>query len=267
MSHRGFSDRHGFRPPYREITIREDAPTKVRDAVIMLARQAEMTPHEMREDICAVLLETPDPNNWSNYPNIWNEVLSLIKRCPWYKVYDIAEALHWTLSEGGADVAEQYEDRLNQCFREHGIGWEMRDGKVVFRGEGTFSQTTKEAEESLKLSGRERAANEIREALKDISRRPEPDVTGSIQHAMAALEATARHITGRPNSTLGKLAGLLGLPSPLDSAVQKLWGFASERARHVREGQTVDTSEAELIVGVACAVCVFLSQRRPQTPF
>ena len=34
------------------------------------------------------------------------------------------------------------------------------------------------------------------EALRDISRRPEPDVTGSIQHVCAAMEATARDLAG-----------------------------------------------------------------------
>ena len=55
----------------------------------------------------------------------------------------------------------------------------------------------------LDETGLKRAANEMREALRDISRRPEPDITGAIQHAMAALEATAREATGQSNPTLG----------------------------------------------------------------
>ena len=78
---------------------------------------------------------------------------------------------------------------------------------------------------------------------------------------MAALEATAREITGQPNPTLGKLVSLLDLPAPLDQAVHKLWGYASDRGRHIREQQDVDHAEAELIVTVAGSVCAFLVQR------
>ena len=95
----------------------------------------------------------------------------------------------------------------------------------------------------------------------DISRRPAPDTTGAIQHAMAALEATAREVAGQPNPTLGKLVPMLSLPAPLDQAVHKLWGYASDRGRHVREQQTVDTTEAELIVAVSGSLCAFLTQR------
>ena len=59
--------------------------------------------------------------------------------------------------------------------------------------------------------------------------------------------------------TLGKLIRDLNLTAPLDKAVHALWGFSSERARHMREGQTVSTDEAELVVLVACALCTFLS--------
>jgi hypothetical protein len=44
-------------------------------------------------------------------------------------------------------------------------------------------------------------------------------------------------------------------------AVEKLWGFASDRARHLREGKNVSGDEAELVVSVACAVCAFLGKR------
>jgi predicted DNA binding CopG/RHH family protein len=106
-----------------------------------------------------------------------------------------------------------------------------------------------------------RMALEIHEALHDISRRPKPDRTGAIQHAIAALECTAREVTGEPNATLGALIPKLNLPKPLDVATEKLWGFASDRTRHMREGKGVSDDEAELIVSVSCAVSAFLSKR------
>ena len=104
------------------------------------------------------------------------------------------------------------------------------------------------------------AAQEIHEALQDLSRRPRPDITGSVQHALAALECVARDVADDSKATLGaiikKYPGLL--PPPLDAAVDKLWGFASEHGRHLREGREPAREEAELAVHVAAAVATYL---------
>lgn len=256
-----FSERHGYKPPEVEISVREDAPPDLRFAIVAIAEEAGMKPTAMRRIICGVLLAQPDHSNWSEYPNVWEEVQHHIAECPWSKVYDIAEALHSAIVHTKPDRAEEFSDRLNQFFRERGIGWDMREGRILFRGSEVFTHTTLEATTSLKDANLRTTANEIEEALRDISRRPVPDVTGAIQHSIAALESTARDVTGQPNATLGKLIRPLGLPAPLDKAVEKLWGYASNRARHVREGQEVHTAEAELIVSVACSLCTFLVKR------
>ena len=143
--------------------------------------------------------------------------------CEWYKVYDIAEAI-WRALEHDPDRQQEFEHELNRFFREKGIGWELKnpDG-IVFRGSEAFGAATSEAAQVLKETGRETAAAEIHEALRDISRRPDPDRTGAIQHAIAALECTARDVTGDSKATLGALVPKLDLPKPLDVAVEKLW--------------------------------------------
>ena len=256
-----FSAREGHRPAAAPITIREEAPPELRGAILVLAQEAGMSPSPMRDLICQVLLVKPDTNNWSEYPNIWNEVDWLVMHAPWYKVYDIAEALYARIRFYGATATANFARRLNDFLVEKGIGWELRDGQIVHRGSGAFAKSTDDAPRILDSSGFQRAANEMREALGDISRRPAPDTTGAIQHAMAALEATAREVAGQPNPTLGKLVPMLSLPAPLGQAVHKLWGYASDRGRHVREQQTVDTTEAELIVAVSGSLCAFLAQR------
>lgn len=260
-----FSDRQGYRPSAAQITVREDAPSELRGAIPLIAEDAGMSPSSMRRVICGVLLVPPDRGNWSEYPNIRHEVDWLIEHAPWYKVYDVAEALYANLAAPGArnsPPADEFERRLNGFLVENGIGWELRNGRITRRGSEAFARSTHEVPDRLDESGFQRAGNEMREALRDISRRPEPDITGAIQHAMAALEATAREVTGQPNPTLGKLVPVLGLPAPLDQAVHKLWGYASDRGRHIREQQAVDHAEAELIVAVAGALCAFLAHRR-----
>ncbi len=261
-----FSDREGYRPSPARITVREDAPSNLREAISLLAQLAGMEPSSIRKVICHALLVRPDQGNWSEYPNIWNEVGLLMANAPWYKVYDIAEALYAKLADEAAwnpHLAEEFNLRLNEFFVDNGIGWELRDGQITHRGSDAFARSTHEIPVRLEKTGHQRAANEMREALRDISRRPEPDITGAIQHAMAALEATARTVTGQPNATLGKLVPMLNLTAPLDQAVHKLWGYASDRARHIKEQHVVDHSEAELIVSLAGSLCAFLSQRSP----
>lgn len=263
-----FSDRNNYRDlgMHVEITVREDAPDRLRSALPLIAKEAGLLPTFIRRIVCEVLLIRSDPNNWSEYPNVWEEVNELIATCPWFHVYDIAEKLHASIRQG-LEPAQRFRDRLNECFRTNGIGWEMQhDGQITFRGSEAFASTTKEAIAVLTDAGRTTSANEMHEALRDISRRPEPDVTGAIQHAIAALEATARDVTGKPDPTLGQLVDRLVLPDLLDTAVKKLWRYASDRARHGREGSVVGTPEAELLVSVAGALCTFLSRRRSGDP-
>lgn len=80
---------------------------------------------------------------------------------------------------------------------------------------------------------------------------------------MAALECTAREAVGDDRATLGELLKRYQnvFPKPLDDALSKMWGYASEMARHLRQGRTPSRAEAELIVGVAALACNYLASR------
>ncbi|WP_186392748.1 MULTISPECIES: AbiJ-NTD4 domain-containing protein [unclassified Pannonibacter] len=264
-SNRSFSQRFGYRVPDAEITVREEAPEAVRDGILMLGYGAGVGPDGMRELLCTVLLKRPDPNNWSS-GNVEREVSGLIDNALWYKVYDFAERLYRKIGEPNYDgmAQQRFQEQLNQLFREQGVGWEMKEGILVARGSEAFAMATGHATEVMARSGAPTAANEIHEALRDISRRPKADITGAVQHAMAALECVARKVDGS-NDTLGQIIKRLELPAPLDGALHKLWGFASEQGRHIQEGRDPAFEEAELVVTVASAVSVYLLRRRDKT--
>jgi hypothetical protein len=194
------------------------------------------------------------------------EVALAIRVCEWPAVYDFAEALYVALADQSLyeDAAQVYEERLNKLFRKRGVGWQMRSGRIEARGSEPFEAVTRKASETLEEHGRSTAAREIHEALGDLSRRPKPDVSGAITHAMAALECVMGDLSG-DSATLGDLlkrrGQALGLAPPLDQALIKLWGYASERGRHLREGREPGFEEAELVVGVAAAASVYLSKR------
>ena len=56
-----------------------------------------------------------------------------------------------------------------------------------------------------------------------------------------------------------KAVGLI--PKPPDDAVSKAWGYASEHARHMREGRESSYEEAKLTVGICAAVSTYLFKK------
>lgn len=264
---RPFSKRHGYTKP-KEITIWEDAPESLRRFVLDQLGAAGYSASAIRQMICSVLLVRPGAI-WSN--EIWPEAENLVYGCEWFKMYDFIEFSYGELGrirpkeyseDEGLARSQAYQDALNEFFVDEGIGWQMVGGEIITRGTETFESNVHGAVEALELAGRLTARDEIHEALLDLSRRPEADLTGAIQHAMAALECVARDVCGDERATLGEVIRRYPntIPKPLDESVSKAWGFASEMARHIREGRNPERKEVELIVGLAATVATYLSR-------
>jgi hypothetical protein len=123
----------------------------------------------------------------------------------------------------------------------------------------------KGATAALKASERPTAAKHLHEALEDLSRRPEADLPGAVYHAMGSLECVARDVSGDEKATLGEILKRYPgfLPKPLDEALSKIWGYASNEARHVLEGRETNREEAELLVGLSAALSTYLDHKQP----
>lgn len=260
-----FSKRHGFHEVHgAPITIRADAPRELRGVIVQLAYECGFSPRTLRPLVCRTLRKRQDDDNWSEYPNIDNEIHSLVDGCEWYRVYDVIEAIADPTQDAPfSHQPGQFESDLNDYFTENGIGWKLTAGKIEVRGDELFEQSIHRADEQLQASGFATATNELREALRDLSRRPAPDVTGAIQHSMAALECVARVACGNEKATLGEILKRYRevIPKPLDEAVSKIWGFASENARHVSEGREPSFAEAELLVGMVAGAVTYLAKK------
>lgn len=196
------------------------------------------------------------------------EVRDHLDGCEWYEVYDIIEAIceHLGARDRGprrpqvGAGAESFATEVNRYFRREGIGWQLVEGEILVRGPEAFEEPVQKALDALSATGLSTAAKELHEALQDLSRRPEPDVTGAIQHALAALECAARAIVANSKATLGEIIkrNPILFPPPLDRVVTGAWGFASERGRHLREGREPRLPEAELLVGLAASVATYV---------
>ena len=228
-----FSRRHGLARQYEGPLVYDDAPEAVRVGFLTILREEfGLSLNEILEFVCQLLRIRPQ-GNWS-HDWIQSELDGLVFRAEWYKFFDIVEAFseHRSIPAG-----DRYDNAINQLFEEEGIGWQLQGGEFEIRGDEPLEKVVEDAFSQLEASGLEVASQELSEAWHDLSRRPEPDLSGAVHHAMAALEAVAREWSGDRKLTLGEIIKKHSdmFPKPLDDAAAKLWGFASEQARHGRE--------------------------------
>jgi hypothetical protein len=256
-----FSKRNGhFSIKEKEITIREDAPEGLRGYIRMVFYDLDKSPSDLRNITSRVLKIAPDSNNWSEFPNIDYEVSDHLDNCEWYLIYDIIEVIIQRLNK---NEQETFTSEINEYFITNGIGWKIVNEEIETRGDEVFETAINTVVKVLESAKLQTAKTEIREALNDLSRRPSPDITGAIQHSLACLECVTREATGDKKATLGELMkkypGII--PSPLDQAVTKIWGFTSEQGRHLREGEAPEYLEAELVVEVTAAISTYLGKK------
>ena len=268
-----FSERHGYSAPEPDITVRLDAPEALRGAVPIAARHAGMGFNDLRQVVCQALALAPDTRgNWSE-PNVMDEVQRVLDECHWFEVYDVIEAIAQALARQPATYhahdkpSDVFGRDINRVFRRHGIGWQLIGQQIEMRGSEVFETAVREGRDELWRAGRRTTATELHEALRDLSRRPEPELTGAIQHGMAALECLAKDLTGGDKETLGRLVKNSSdlFPSPLGEAIAKVYGFASNNGRHLKEGGGPSFEEAELVVGLSGVLCRYLGRKIPKT--
>jgi hypothetical protein len=264
-----FSVRQGYINPdsQAEITIREEAPPEVRSTVIDIMSQMGSD-----SDYLFGIASRIGKQSWQSSEPYQSGTSSrillqrLVGEWEWYLLYDFIERFYSTLESlevlDDERPERDFEERINSYFRHAGVGWQLQDGKIASRGSEAFEVAVHRALPALDETDLQTARREMHEALIDLSRRPHSDLTGAIHHAMNALECFARTVSGDAG-TLGEIIkrnpGLL--PKPLDIVVEKAWGYASERARHIKEGREPAREEAELIVGIAATVVTYLAKK------
>ena len=266
-----FSKRRGFSSQPKEIIIREDAPKNLRTFVLLTVKdELGFQWPLLRKVLCRVLRELPDENNWTEDPNIRDEVEDLLTACDWFKVYDFIEALHVHFAECDHDTdssfAPRFADEINSFFIEKGIGWQLVNGAVEMRGDEAFEGTVKTAVAVLERNEKPTAAGHLRFSIAALSARPKANTSGAVAHATNAVECVLGKITGQA-MTLGKY--LDKHPSLFHPALKKgldgVYGYASdEGARHGKQGTEPTAEEAEFTVAVCAATCTLLTRTHPK---
>src|SRR5271157_2321968 len=201
---RPFSVRSGINPEPHPTP--EAAPEELRYFLLKhLKEEYRDSPFGAAEIIAEFLrspgLSRPFRNPYD--PSTWERLYKIILEFEWWKVYDFIEFIYNTSAVPGK---HEFILRLNNLFSEQNICYRInREGKIIYSGSETFTTTVERAESALEATGRLTAKNEIHKALEDLSKRPTPDLTGAVQHAMAALECVARDVCGESSETLGAI--------------------------------------------------------------
>lgn len=255
-----FSSRHNYKSKEVPITTREAAPIELQEFIIQSAYHYGISPKPLRNIICRLLRRSPDNTNWSEFPNINTEFHELLENSDWFYIYDVIEALY---EQPPKEQAILFEEDINEFFRSNGIGWQLIDGEIQYRGDDKFEGILDNAVQALEATGKETSKKEIQEAIKDLSKKPDADITGAIQHSLAGLECVAREVTGDKKSTLGKLINDHPdiVPRPLNDVISKLWGYTSNTGRHIQEGNPPNYDEAELAVSVSVSIISYLAKK------
>ncbi len=181
--------------------------------------------------------------------------------------YDIAESYMKEFPRI-SDAPNTFALKLNRFFAKEGIGWQMsNEGLIDLRGGPLSSSQMSAAVTAVGEAGLDKSLQELKEAQHDLARRPEPDVTGVVQHASAALESVVRHITGS-SKTLGQAAKEIDytkyppvLRDAVETLVSKLYGYASSDrggGRHGSESIQVDRSDAAFFLGLVGSIIEYL---------
>jgi hypothetical protein len=244
-----FSKRYGFKETPNRL-VRDEAPKKLREALLAVFERYT-NPKYVGRLICRIKHYIPE-EHLGDQPR-WYVISLMMDQLEWHEVYDLVER------QCAQSSNSELEREINELFEEYGIGWKVVDSVVKERGDETHERLVQNGVGALQATGRTTAADEMKAALTALSRRPEPDTRAAVSRAIGAVEALARDLAKDPNKTLGQLANGLGLPAPLDQVVGKLWGYASEQARHVREGQTIELREAYLVVNVCATLVSYLA--------
>lgn len=263
-----FSKRFGFKAPPAAISIRHEAPDWLRTWALAKGYELNHGPKEIREWICKATVQSPDSNRSSDR-YVREEVEALFGDADWWIIYDFLEWLYARARQYDLQVigsmnpnsfCELFERDVNEVLVQKGVGWTMYNGRFIVRGDEGFQEGLETAATRLEESGRSVALNELREAIADLSLRPKPEITGAIQHSMAALECVARDLTGDTSTTLGDWLkrNRDKFPTPVYEASHKLWGYASEFGRHVREGRPPEAAEAEFVVRMVASLIPYL---------
>ena len=258
MSNQPFSVREGLVD--ETPLIYDDAPDALRYGLRgVLMSLGYKTPRAQRHILCNALRVFPDNNNWTDYPNIDNEVVDLLATDPWYEFFNALERLHQSLYE---EQAATYYEKMNALFAEERIGYRFDSGIIVRLGTEEFHEAVTNARHALQDKRFVEPRRQFERAYEFRNERP-ADWANAIKEAVNSVEGVLQVIYQCPGLTLTSIISE-NFPAELPKGIKKLFrslysqGSGTRGARHASIGGTEPTGpRAELAIHIAAALHAF----------
>jgi len=92
-------------------------------------------PAAVRDIVCSILYLRPDPDNWSGYPNVYNEIHEYIEKCKSGKVFKCVESVYVHLVDRDPEDAFSFESKMNECLEDEQSKYVILDGAVKIKND------------------------------------------------------------------------------------------------------------------------------------
>lgn len=253
-----FSDRNNLKTNDVPITIRNEAPKGFRSWLYDFISDFNIPIKDILGIVCKTTYQAAEGNWGVSY--ISNEVIEKIYSCKWYYVYDLVEKFYEYISK--ESEKQRFARGVNTYFIENGIGWKLENGMIMYRGDVIEDTAYKNTIDTL--SDYEVARNELQHALANLSQRPTPDLTGTIHHSLGAMESFLGVLFNSQDSGFGAIMKKYKhmINPPLDTVIEKLWGYASNYGRHVTESKRPTLCETQFVLYTVSAIINFMEETK-----
>ena len=256
---RPFSEREGLRSAGP--LIYDNAPDSVRYGIReVFTVLGYERPSEQRGVLCKVLRIPPDLGNWTEYPNVDNEVIDLLTTTSWYKFFDALERIPRHLQPHDHAI---YFDEVNSLLAEEMVGYRFESGHLVRVGTEEFHTAVAAVQTALQDQRFVEPRRQFNRAYEFRNSFP-PDWANAIKEAVNSVEGVLQVVYDRPGVALPAIVSD-NLPSDLPGGIKRLFGSLYSQgsgtvgARHASVGGNDPTGpRAELAIHVAAALHAFV---------
>ena len=216
--------------------------------------QSGVGKRQIYEWVCEIRGITPETHGDERYEN---KAANLLAKGEWHCVYALIERC-WSLL--GILHRDHFARRVNDYLREAQIGWVVNDGEWERVGDEIGAGTIESAASACAAASVEDARCDLDNAWRLCNSAKGGYEKDAVSAATRALEGMVQQRSGQPGVSLNRIKGLNTVVQhdKLRGAIQALYSYSSDQARHAKKGSAITRKDAYLTVLVAAALISYL---------
>ena len=250
-----FVERHSIE---RDTLRPERWYTKERDFerfVLAEFTTAKVGERQQYEWLCDVTDHTPEPHDLES--DYRRKCVDMLSTTPWHSVYEMVERGY---SEVGFLHAEEFTSRINDYLRDNRVGWRLETGSWTKVGDEVGEGIVAESASAAARGGCSDSSEDIATAWELVGTVGRGNEKEAVVRAIRGLEGVMQETQGSRGQRLDRIS----LPEcgeeheQLNKVKNSLYRYASEMARHAKEGSKITKNEAAFVVTISAGLVRFL---------